>query len=357
MDFLVNRSDLSDCRFVEPEPAPLEDGQVRLRVSKFAFTANNVTYAVAGDMLSYWKFFPAEDGWGRVPVWGIGVVEESRHSGVTLGDRYFGYYPMSTHLAVKPEKVGPHGFTDATPHRSGLPATYNSYSLMTPELGFSPEQDDYVMVLRVLFMTGYLLDGFLATNEFFAADTVIISSASSKTAIALAWCLQARPEAERPRVIGLTSRQNLAFVESLGYYNVVKTYEDIAQLSPDEPAVFVDMAGNAEVIAAVHNHFEDDLTYSCMVGITHWQNGGRPDDLPGPEPQMFFAPDQIQRLNKELGPAGMQKRMSAAWNRFVEAVRGVIAIEHAEGPDAVRQVYLDTLQGKADPKKGYVLAL
>ena len=53
-DFLVRRDDLSRCEAREA-PAAAEvataPGQVLLAVDAFAFTANNVTYAVFGDAL------------------------------------------------------------------------------------------------------------------------------------------------------------------------------------------------------------------------------------------------------------------------------------------------------------------
>lgn len=355
MDFIVNRKNFSECKFVEGEPAELEPGQVRLRVAKFAFTANNVTYAVAGDMLSYWNFFPAEDGWGRIPVWGIGVVEESQHDDIAEGERYFGYYPMSTHLIVQPGKAGPHGFTDLTPHRQSLPPTYNQYSRMAPEFGFDPAHDDEVMVLRVLFFTGYLIDDFLAANEFFGARAVVISSASSKTSIALAYCLTQR-KGGAAEIVGLTSPSNEEFVKSLGFYDTVVPYGGVNGL-PKKPAVFVDMAGDGAVIEAVHRHYGGELKHSCMVGITHWQQGGRPEGLPGPEPKMFFAPDHIQRLSKELGPAGMQERMGKAWTGFLHGIRESITIIRGEGRKDIERVYLETLAGKASPSAGHVLSM
>jgi hypothetical protein len=104
VDFVVDRSDLRRCQFLHaPLAGELAAGSVQMRVDQFAFTANNVTYAVAGDMLAYWNFFPAAAGWGRVPVWGFADVLRSRHSGVEEGTRIFGYLPMSTHLTVQPE--------------------------------------------------------------------------------------------------------------------------------------------------------------------------------------------------------------------------------------------------------------
>ena len=43
-------------------------------------TANNVTYAVAGDSFKYWDFFPAPEGFGIVPMWGHARVIENAAS-------------------------------------------------------------------------------------------------------------------------------------------------------------------------------------------------------------------------------------------------------------------------------------
>ncbi len=64
----------------------LEPGQALLKVDKFAFTANNVTYAAFGAAMDYWKFFPSADAaWGRIPVWGFGDVLASNCSGRRRG--------------------------------------------------------------------------------------------------------------------------------------------------------------------------------------------------------------------------------------------------------------------------------
>jgi hypothetical protein len=64
LDFLVKRDDWKQHRF-DDAPAPnLTDGQVLFRVDRFALTANNISYALAGEALRYWDFFPAPPGWG-----------------------------------------------------------------------------------------------------------------------------------------------------------------------------------------------------------------------------------------------------------------------------------------------------
>ena len=72
----------------QPTPA-LADGEVLARIDKFALTANNVSYALSGDMIGYWKFFPVEEPWGIVPVWGFAEVVESRCEAVKVGERFW----------------------------------------------------------------------------------------------------------------------------------------------------------------------------------------------------------------------------------------------------------------------------
>ena len=209
VSFEVRRDDLRDCRLVEgPEITP-EPGEVVLRVDRFALTANNVTYAVAGESMSYWNFFPAEGGWGRIPVWGFADVAESRCDGIREGERFYGYYPMSTHLLVRPEAVKPSSFIDAMPNRAPLPAAYNQYRAVAHDRAYTAEGEAAQMILQPLFTTSFLIDDFLADNDFFGARRVVLASASSKTAYGLAFLLARRQGCE---VVGLTSRANAAFV-------------------------------------------------------------------------------------------------------------------------------------------------
>ncbi|MEX2236794.1 MAG: DUF2855 family protein [Dehalococcoidia bacterium] len=92
--FLINRDDISDTRTEQgdaPDPDALQDGEVLLRVDKFALTANNITYAAVGKTMNYWEFFPGPEGWSHLPVWGFGEVLASRAEGVEPGQRYYGY--------------------------------------------------------------------------------------------------------------------------------------------------------------------------------------------------------------------------------------------------------------------------
>src|SRR5687768_1386255 len=110
----ISKQDIRDTRIAMIKQAPVGEGAARLKLDLFALTANNVTYAAMGTgMLGYWDFFPASDGFGKVPVWGFATVTESNAAGVEVGARYYGYYPLAETLDVTPAKAGPRGFSDA----------------------------------------------------------------------------------------------------------------------------------------------------------------------------------------------------------------------------------------------------
>ena len=93
--FEVSRTDYAKTRIVETPGSALGEGQVRFAVERFALTANTTTYALVGDMLGYWDFFPTDAGWGRVPAIGWGRIVDSTHPDVSAGGLYFGWFPMS----------------------------------------------------------------------------------------------------------------------------------------------------------------------------------------------------------------------------------------------------------------------
>jgi Protein of unknown function (DUF2855) len=356
MDFEVKRADLHECRAIDLEPSELAPGQVLLSVDAFALTANNITYAVMGDALRYWDFFPAHEdpSWGRIPVWGFADVTATRHDDVAEGARVYGYLPMSTHLVVAPERVDLRGFTDAAPHRAHLPSTYNQYQRVDDDPSHDQRYEDHRMLLFPLFFTSFLIDDFLEDNAFFDAETVVISSASSKTSIGTAFQLEQRTG---PEVLGLTSAGNADFVKGLGAYDQVVPYGEIGQLG-ETRAAFVDVAGDQAVRAAVHGAYGDRLTHSMMVGATHWdQPAAAAADLPGPAPSFFFAPDQIVKRSRDWGRTGLDDRVGEAWRRFVQFADGWLTIRHGSGPEAVEQAYLELLEGRTDPATGHVLSM
>ena len=352
--FEVERTNPSATRVCEEELSELGPDEVLLAVDRFALTANNITYAVAGETLGYWNFFPAENGWGRIPAMGYADVLASNHPEVATGERLWGFYPMGTHLKVKAGKVDAGGFSDVSEHREGLAPVYARFDRQPPTGKADPHREDLNMLLRGLFLTSWLLEDFMFESDYFGASQYVVTSASSKTAIALAFAVRQRGQA---RCIGLTSASNVDFVKGLGCYDEVLAYEEVASLDPSQATIAVDMAGSHDILASVHNHFGDQLKYSCLIGATHYHEGGDNSGLPGAEPTLFFAPSQVEKRVQDWGGAVLFQRIGEGLVQFQDFCDPLINVVRRGGPHCLQKIYLKVLEGRANPSDGYVLSM
>jgi hypothetical protein len=369
-EFLVRKDRIGTTTLHTRAVGPLATGQVRVGIDRFALTSNNITYAAMGGAMQYWQFFPVlplpgdDTPWGCVPVWGFGTVQESRHPDIAIGERLYGYFPMASTVDLSPGQVSPNGFSDTAPHRAALHAVYNQYTRCASDPFYTPHTEDLQALLRPLFITSWLIDDFLADNDFFGTTAkpeqpgvMLLSSASSKTAYGTAFQLAQRPGIE---VVGLTSPGNVAFCESLGCYHRVLTYDQLDQIAADAPSIYVDFAGNAAFRRALHAHCTG-LKFSSAIGATHVSEMGGSKDLAGPQATLFFAPAQIKKRSKEWGPQGLGQRLLQSWQAFVATVAQPehpwLVMAHHNGPEAVQATYLQILGGAGDPRLGHTLSL
>jgi Protein of unknown function (DUF2855) len=339
----VRRDALASCELVEGEPLheDLAEGEARLLVERFALSTNNITYAALGDQLGYWRLFPASEGWGHIPAWGYSRVVASRSPAPVEGQRMFGLVPMGTSLTVRPA-VHPAGFVDTAAHRAELSPVYNLY------LPVEGEGDEAALIMRPLFGTSVLLDELLSETRWSGAGTVVLTSASSKTAYGLAHLLRERPV----EVTGFTSATRRDWVEGLGLYDAVLAYDELGELGAPGGAVLIDFAGDRALVRGIHEQLGEALMRSVLVGFTH--GPAEPDEAPlrGPVPEFFFAPDEMVRRGPELG-----RRYAAAWRGFAPVAERTMQIERVTDGDGLVRAYRDLLEGRADPAVGYVVSL
>jgi hypothetical protein len=298
--------------------------------------------------MRYWDFFPAADGWGRVPVWGHADVVASSVDALPEGTRVYGYLPMASHLVVRPDHVTVNGFVDASEHRAALPPVYNQYQRVAPS-----DTERETAILRPLFTTSFLLDDWLADGGMNGARSVVLGSASSKTALGLAFLLAQRGDIE---VVGLTSAGNAEFVDGVGYYDRTVTYDTIDDLDANVPSAFVDMGGSAPARVTLHTRLGFSLKASCMVGATHWEDPPDTRELPGPQPSFFFAPDRVVKRREDWGGAGFDERVEAAWDAFLASVAGWLQVVERNGDEELAQTWLEVLEGRTPPSVGYVVS-
>ena len=352
-DFLIRRDDLRDVQWAEQPLLPLADGAARLKVEAFALTANNVTYATFGEAMKYWEFFPAADpAFGRVPVWGFATVEDSKAEGVAPGQRVYGYLPISDRFDVQPVNVTKGSFMDGAAHRQGLAPIYNTYIFTAADPSYDAAFEAQQMLFRPLFTTGWMIDDTLMETGDPIPETVVISSASSKTAMALAHCLKQRGAVD---TVGLTSEGNKAFVESTGLYGRVRTYEDVDRLHARGLTAYVDFLGRPTLTADVHNALKDRLVRSLVIGVTDWEGNRTPVALPDPQPEFFFVPTYAAERAKALGPDVLNAKLGQSLASFYRASSDFVTPQAATGHDAITDAWRETLDAKVSPATGLIL--
>ena len=349
--FAVARDDRARTTLVDSPMPAVADGEALLRVDRVGLTANNVTYAVLGEAMRYWEFFPPEPRgldrqWGLPPLWGFAEVVASTVDGVEPGQRVYGYLPPAGHLVVRPDRVDASGFRDVSAHRVDLPSPYNAYRSTTGDPAYRAEQEDLLILFRPLFFTSFMLADQILDNDHYGAQSLVLSSASSKTAYAAAFELHGRG----PRLVGLTSPGNLAFTRSLGCYDTVLTYDDISALDP-VPTVYLDLAGAPATRRALREHLGDRLVRDIAVGLTQQTPNAAAAG------QVFFAPVQMRKRSRDWGRDGLDERFTEAWQRFVPVLNERLDVQVGNGPEALRHAWLDVLAGRTPPRVGHVVQL
>ena len=356
----IGRTDIASAALVGLSGRTLAPGETEFAIDLVALTANNITYAALGPKTpflgadaGYWDFFGERDEPGHLPVWGFATVSRSTVEGVVEGEQFYGYWPLASHVVLQPGNVRGAGFADISLRRAKLPGAYNIYTRL-PALGdYRAADRDWWPIYRPLFLTGWLIADQFEDDRDYGADTVIVSGASSKTAMGFAHTMKARGDA--PRLIGLASSRSRDFTRATGLYGDVIDYADVATLAVEGRVAMVDFAGNPAATRAVHERFGDDLAIDLIVGITHWDAERGAQALPGPRPVGFFAPGRMEKRAADWGAPAYRRAAEDAWLAFIDDARGLTAIERRAGGDAALAAYRDAVAGKMDPSVGTLI--
>jgi len=358
--FQIRKDDFSVKRLVETDnTAPLQDGDIKVKINRFAFTANNITYAATGDILGYWQFFPPvgsdTKGWGVIPVWGFAEVIASNQGELEIGERLFGYFPPAEEMTMTPVKVSSQRLIDGSPHRAKLPPGYNNYRRVNAEPGYNSDMDNERMLLWPLFITSFCLWDALQDKSWYGAEQVIIISASSKTSIGLAYALH--DDATSPTVVGITSNRNIELVNSLGLYDQSISYDALTDIDTTLATVIVDMSGNKAVLTQLYKQLGENMKYCINVGLTHWHETDANDISTDGRSEFFFAPAHIQKRLKDWGPEGFEQKTSSYIMQTVAKTRDWLKLQRVAGLEGLETVYDDVCEGRVAPDAGIIVEL
>lgn len=352
-NLLVHKNEINKIKLDESPIPEIQDGEVLLKIEKFAMTTNNITYAVVGHRIGYWNFFPAEEPFGIVPVWGYASVAESKHDGVGVGERVYGYFPMGKYLKVKVGKNNPFGFVDVAEHRIKLPKIYNFYPKVKNDISYDSSTEDYAPIFRPLFTTSFLNYHFLKENDFFGSEQIMITSASSKTGLGLGYLLNKNKDTDGKKVLGLTSSRNVDFVKGTGYYDEVISYDDLESSVSNNASTIVDMAGNSKLLQRANQHLGENLKFISLIGLTDWSAEKEFKSIPNSN--FFFAPSFAQILYEKWGMEKANQTIAQELANFTKDASGWVTLVEVNSMEELSKLYLELLGGKVDPSKGYLV--
>ncbi|MEY4562027.1 MAG: hypothetical protein RLZZ618_1304 [Pseudomonadota bacterium] len=359
----TDKSSLGHTRVVTSTLPELKQGEALLKIDRVAVTSNNITYAAFGDVshLRYWSFYPTgAEGFGHMPAWGFAEIVSSTVEGLAVGERFYGFWPIASHVVMQPVRVSERGFYDGTPHRLELTSAYNQYQRVTTDAAYRKADENYQMLLRPLFITSFMLADFLEDNSFFGAKQVVVSSASSKTAYGTVFCLENVPGLD---VIGLTSSGNMDFVAGLGCYDRAVNYKDVESLDKTIPTVYVDFSGDNALRQRVHAHFGSSLVHSCYAGSaqSHEHISKAEQPTVGPKPQPYFAPYQIKKRNSDWGAAEVTRKFNEAQLAFIRRVSDAskpwMDVKEHVGLPAAQELVSNLVDGRINAADGHVVVL
>jgi hypothetical protein len=317
--FQVRKDQLGTTRIVSLPDVPLTDGQVRVRVDRFAFTSNNITYAAFGQAMQYWQFYPVPadpDGtaWGCIPVWGFGTVVQSLHPGVAVAERLYGYWPMASHAVLQPVRLSAGSFSDGAPHRAALHAVYNQVQRVTSDPFYTADSEDGAGPAAAA-VPHCLADRRLSGGQRLLRHQRRQPGRRQPRRAAAQLGQQQdgvghrRPvgEAARSRGGGSHLARQRGLLREPGCYSRVLTYDQLNDLPADTPCVYVDFAGSGPLRQAIHTRFSR-LAYSCSIGGTHVEQLAGAKDLPGPKATLAASAKPARggrrRSTSAVAPAG-----------------------------------------------------
>lgn len=213
------------------------------------------------------------------------------------------------------------------------------------------------------------------------AELIFISSASSKTAFCLAYCIQLRIRngevSADTKLIGLTSKRNTGFTERLGLYHEVVSYDEINERSFGfgVRAIYVDVAGsdafNKKLLTVQGPVFvaaiklgmsnvkptELDPTNVWTKNTTLEGAEARSASVGTLELESFFMVEWLAVRVKELSVKEIVRMQADAWKRFLVDAKEWVEITRVYGGEKVKAAYEYALKDGLRAEDGYVWSL
>ena len=181
------------------------------------------------------------------PCWGRCKVYRSNHPNMQEGSTYYGFWPLAAYCVRSVCDVDDQAFI----------AYLNLPTFSGPKewLKLIKMEDDSNAMDNYEYMKiGITYARELEDMNYFDAERLVISSASSASGQIIAMCLKELNPSFT--VIGLTSERNLEFVKQFSYFDEVYSYDEVKSGPNANKSLYFDALGWESVTKDVFEHFE-----------------------------------------------------------------------------------------------------
>lgn len=368
-------------------------------IVKGSLTANNKFYLSFGEKapFNFFKCYPVdpkaklvaakekefnEDGghlsdvYVHPVVWGVAKVTSSKVDTVHVGDEYFAMLPMGESVSFEQAHVDDED--NLVIHRPTTNPAYNVFQKIDPTSAVaSKEYGDFALACSPGILTGFGLYFNLTRYDFYGADTVVVTSASSKVALALAVYLKKESKnastKKKVQVIGYTSPGNKDFCEKTGLYDEVLCYDDLLTEN-DNKCVMVDISGQAQAY---------QRNKSCIVKNLVVGNASDTEDKKGafgsftayetvtlvltmmganwlaswlnPVQELYLIMNDAAALKKEWGLEKYNRTVVEYGLTFCKAASAWITVRNCSTEESIEQAFVDVVRGTIPPSETIVL--
>lgn len=233
---------------------PLGENEV-LFVPFTLLTNRYITYYSSGYIVNDIEGFVDPKGvqntqsFKTAPCWGRCTVYRSNHPDIKPGSTYYSFWPLtaySVRQVTNVESDGSIGYQNL-PNFTGPKEWLKLVRMEDGESSYAIDNYEYMKI-------GITYARELRDLDYFGAERLVISSASSASGQIIAMCLkELNPEF---KVVGLTSERNYEFVKQFPYFDEVYTYEGIKSSPNTNKSLYFDALGWDSVTKDVFDHFK-----------------------------------------------------------------------------------------------------
>lgn len=367
---------------VPAEPTQ-QSGTVSLEILKSGLTANNTFYLRFGDKdpFNFFHCYPVDstaelvqdkstshDEFVHPPAWGVAQVVASTIDEIVVGTKYLGHLPIATSVTFKDVSVNEEG--NMVVKRPKVDAAYNVFRKIDPDDALLTEEyGDLALVCWPGIMTGFGCFSTLQMKGYYGADNLVITSASSKVALALAFYLKDSGK----NVVGYTSKSNVPFCQSTGLYSQILDYD--ADLDPEKKYVFIDIVGRSDIysknkscvtkLIAIGNTVGatgKDVTFGLfppfatlkflltILGAPRWTRSWM-----NPVHDLYLVLDGHEELKEDWGLDKYKTLLKENTHAFCKNATFWITTHKCDTEDAIKKGFADVIEGKVAPSQAVIL--